>query len=611
MNEVLDHRGPDGTGYAYLGTTARFSTTPSLAPVAGDRVALGHKRLSIIDLSPAGTQPMASNDGTLWITYNGEIYNYIELRDELSRLGHTFRSATDTEVIIAAYSEWGTGCFARFNGMWALAIWDRRTRSLLLSRDRFGVKPLYYVRLDDGGIGFASEIKALLAGKLVASKLDVGTCVDFLKWSLADHYDRTFFTGVTALTSGHFLVLNDDTEMPRPMPYWRLTPSDDVETDRDEGRKRFRELFGDAVELRMRSDVPVGSCLSGGLDSSSIVCLAASGAGRRPGSLHTFTAGSADPAVDERAWSRLAGAHAGVREHEVVPTAAGFVEDLDDLLWHQEQPFSTSSIYAQWCIMREAHASGIPVLLDGQGADEVLCGYRKYYFFYLRELLRLGRYLAAAREASALLRHGDRGIFNMRDAARYLPGALRRALPDLGDYITPAWHDHWHTSQARLGAGSSVRDRQLGDVYRYSVPALLRYEDRNSMAWSIESRVPFLDYRLVEWLVNCPSGIKLARGLTKAVMRDAMRGVVPDAILDRRDKVGFTTSQTDWMRGDLRQPIEEALAAPSDPLHEMLDMPRLRREFAAWLENRSRLDHGHFFRVFIVDRWLKKFILND
>jgi asparagine synthase (glutamine-hydrolysing) len=607
MNAVLDHRGPDGRGYLLVGDAARFSASPDLDPIAGDRLALAHRRLSILDLTSAGAQPMASADGRDWISYNGEVYNYLELRDELASLGHAFHTGTDTEVILAAYREWGSDCFARFNGMWALALWDGARERLLLSRDRFGIKPLYHTALPGGGFAFASEIKALLAAG-ASPTLDEEIATDFLKWSLTDHTERTFFSGIQALPPGHWMTVEAGRPS-TPVAFWRLggAADDDAALAPAQAATRFRELLGDAVRLRLRSDVPVGSCLSGGLDSSSIVCLAAEAAPSTGHAFHTFTAASDDPALDESDWARRVSAHTGSAEHRVVPDAGGFATDLERLLWHQEQPFTTSSIYAQWCIMREARTRGIPVLLDGQGADEVLCGYRKYYFFYLRELVHRRRFLHAASEGFALLRHGDRGIFKLRDATRYLPAALRGAVPDLGDFVGPDRRGSWQSAHAALGVGHEVRARQVDDLYRFSVPALLRYEDRNSMAWSIESRVPFLDYRLVDWLVNLPSRLKLSGGRTKVVMRDGMRGIVPDVVLDRRDKVGFVTAQERWMRGPLTDTISRALEDCAPGLAGMFDMPRVRREFTAWREGRSRLDHGHFFRLFVFDQWLKRF----
>jgi len=554
---------------------------------------------------------MASLDGLDWLSYNGEVYNYLELRDELAALGHSFHTGTDTEVILAAYRAWGTACFARFNGMWALALWDGRARRLVLSRDRLGVKPLFYAWAGDNLV-FASEIKALLATERVSARLEPGVAFDYLKWSMVDHGETSFFAGIRSLPPGHFAVLAPGATELAAEPFWKLrAPQVALSITADEAAEGFARMFADAVRLRLRSDVPVGSCLSGGLDSSAIVCQADALRPSEAGPLHTFNAGARDPRFDERPWAELVNARVGAQAHFVYPEAAEFAADLDALLWHQEQPFTTASIYAQWRVMRAAREAGIPVLLDGQGADEALCGYRKFYLFYLRELARTAAFGRLAREAAGLARQGDRGLLLWREGARYLPAALRRGVVDLGRFLAPSAQGAWAESRLALRGGGSVPARQVADLTAYSVPSLLRYEDRNSMAWSIESRVPFLDYRLVEWLVALPTGIKLADGRTKAVMRQGLRGLVPDAILDRRDKMGFVTAQEVWMRGPLRRELEAGLANLAEPLARILPPGPLVAEFRRWVAGHSKMAYQDFFRVFILDRWLKRFDVHD
>jgi len=606
MTEAQAHRGPDGSGVVLLGQTVRFAHNQPLGSRPGDFLALGHRRLSIIDRSSLGAQPMGSSDGVDWISYNGEIYNYLELRETLYREGFTFSTNSDTEVILCAYRAWGLDCFRRFNGMWAIALWDGRQRHLVLSRDRLGVKPFHYANVD-GALVFASEIKPILGFGSLAARLNIGTAFAFLKWSMVNHCNDTFFKDIYSLPPGSYAVVSDDCVV-TPKPFWKLECGDVLEgKDSTEAAHRFAELFEDAVRLRLRSDVPVGSCLSGGLDSSSIVCQASRLRTTDTGAIQVFNAASDDPRFDERHWCHIASEAAQAQAHYVFPSGEMFCHDFDDLIWQQEEPFPSASIYAQWLIMREARSSGIPVLLDGQGADESLCGYRKFYWFYLQELAHKKRFGRLFAETFALLKNGDRGLLRWREGVRYLPAFLRRRMPSLTGCLTSVGREAWDASILNLACNNSVNQRQIEDLTRTSLPSLLRYEDRNSMAWSIESRVPFLDYRLVEWLVRLPVEIKLSGGRTKALMREALRGVVPDAILNRRDKMGFVTAQEEWMQGILGEKVATCFATADFSLSPLLSQTALVRAFADWQQGRQSCTQQDFFRIFVLAKWASRF----
>jgi asparagine synthase (glutamine-hydrolysing) len=607
MTDAQAHRGPDGAGYLLLGNTARLAHQQAPEPVPGDFLALGHRRLAIIDRSPAGAQPMASEDGEDWISYNGEIYNYLELRETLRAEGYGFVTDSDTEVILCAYRAWGLACFSRFNGMWAIALRDGRQRRLVLARDRLGVKPLHYAYVNDGLV-FASEIKAILGCGRIQARLNLEVAFDFLKWSMLNHRDESFFKDILSFPPGHYAVVDESCRV-SPQAFWKLIcDAPPTESGRAQATAHFAGLFQDAVRLRMRSDVPVGACLSGGLDSSAIVCQASRLGSGEAGPIQVFNAASDDPRFDERQWCQIASQAAGAGVHYVFPSGEAFGRDLDDLIWYQEEPFASASVYAQWAVMREAGAKGVPVLLDGQGADEGLCGYRKFYWFYLHDLACKGHFGRLFAEFVALLKNGDRGLLRWREGLRYLPAFLRHRMPSMAEYLTPQGHKSWNASVLGLGIGGAfVNQRQVEDLTRYSLPVLLRYEDRNSMAWSVESRVPFLDYRLIEWLVCLPVEIKLAGGRTKALMRDALRGLVPDAILDRRDKMGFVTAQEQWMRGAQGGEIEACFAAEDFPLRALVSQSALVRAFADWRRGMPSLAQQDFFRLFILSRWMKRF----
>ncbi len=608
MTSVQAHRGPDDAGHALF-------KAPGAPPLQtkrqeeGERLegmlALGHRRLSIIARGDGGHQPMSYADGRYWITYNGEIYNYRELRDELRALGYSIVSESDTEVVLAAFSAWGNACFHRFNGMWALAIWDSRRRELTLSRDRFGVKPLH-LRRHGNALFFASEIKGLLAGTSARARANPQTVHDFLVHGAANCDNDTFFDGITAFPPGCVATLKPDRDLTvEPEPYWRLDPTATREIPFAQACDEFRDLLTSSVRIRMRSDVPVGACLSGGLDSSSIVCLMdrdASGS-----AIHTFTARFPEPEFDESAWARCVIEATGVTGHFSMPTESGLLEDLDELIWHQEEPFSTASLYAQWLVMKQAREHDIPVLLDGQGADEILAGYRKFYAFHILALVRAHRIASAMGEFAALLRHGDRGYLRWREGARYLPAFMQRHVVSGRDFVTPELAHTTRTGHVALGASGDLRMRQMLDLTRYSVPSLLRYEDRNSMAWSIESRVPFLDYRLVEFALSLPVEHKLRGGRTKAVLRAGLRGIVPDRVLERRDKMGFVTPQSRWMEADLGRQVERACADAPALLRRWFGFDAMLRAWRTGSSRERRSMQALVFRAGILARWARRF----
>lgn len=612
MTDVQRHRGPDGRRYLFLGRDRALLTTRHLpaSDMPAGRLALGHCRLSVLDLTDAGQQPMSVGAQRYWIVYNGEVYNYIELREELERLDYRFATQTDTEVVLNAYRAWGTDCLSRFNGMWSLAIWDSVHQRLILARDRFGVKPLYYAWAGDTLI-FASEIKGVLASGRIAPRLNPSVTADFLRWGMTNCSDETFFTDIYAFPPASFAVVDpDEIGHWQTQSYWQLKRgAGSCVENLKSASTVFTELFESAVNIRLRSDVPVGFCLSGGLDSSAIVCVASRLTERRSATrvLNTFTAAALDLQFDEQHYARLVNRRVGAAGHVAVPSVQGFLQELPQLLWHQEEPFTTTSIYAQWCVMRLAQEAHVPVLLDGQGADESLCGYRKYYLFYLSDLARAGHWLRLIRELSGLLLRGDRGFRHWREGTRYLPALLRHRLPDLGRFTSDAFADAWHRSYPPHWQAGDLRTRQIDDLLHFSVPSLLRYEDRNSMAWSIESRVPFLDYRLVEFILGLPSEWKLAGGRSKVLMRRALQDALPPPVLARRDKMGFVTPQAKWLRQELGYTILKRLQDKACRLGALLHREGLVSAFERYLAHHSSPGGDDFLRAYLLDRWMERF----
>ncbi|HEU5079605.1 MAG TPA: asparagine synthase (glutamine-hydrolyzing) [Opitutaceae bacterium] len=646
MSELLRHRGPNDEGFfiasadgcriyggadtpaAVLRSNLDYAPTSSIpsdwsAPKGG--ICFGHRRLSILDLSPAGHQPMSYRN-RYWLIFNGEVFNYVEIREELKSSGYDFRTGTDSEVILAAYAQWGAKCLQRFNGMFAFAILDLTARKLFLARDRFGVKPLYY-RAIDGQLTFASEIKAFAGSCSWKPKANTARLLDFLVWNISDHTDETFFAGVRQLPAGHFCELSveeflADTSTTRwkpssisPQRWYELPyrPHSGGKESADE----FKELLRDSIRLRLRSDVPVGSCLSGGLDSSSIVCLAAEKLRSISGGpLNTFTAGSRDAAYDETKYARSVIDAAGAKPSFVTPDPAVFLQDFDQIIWHQDEPFPTSSIFAQWCIFREARLHGTTVMLDGQGADESLGGYRGFFGAYLASLFRAGRLVDWTKEVRSLKREiGFSAVRSIGYTAAYgWPGMLRLLGSfENRSYSDPSWLSKREQSALQVdpirkagGRATGVRAMSLAQISATNLPMLLHWEDRNSMAFSIEARVPFLDYRLVEFCVNLPDQTKLSGGITKRVLREAMRGIVPDTVLNRRDKMGFVTAEPLWMKRDLTSAFRERLVHSAELLRGVVSN-RVVEKFDT-MTSGGRFDH-RYFRVMAAGAWLERFAI--
>jgi asparagine synthase (glutamine-hydrolysing) len=578
MSERIRHRGPDGSGTHVEGS-----------------VGLAHRRLAIIDLSDAAGQPMANEDGTLWLVFNGEIYNFIELREELALKGHRFRSDGDSEVILHAYEEWGRDCLRRFNGMWAFALWDSRKEELFCARDRFGIKPFYHASVD-GMVLFASEIKALLAHPAVGRRPDDPLLMAFLAWGVLDHTGGTMFEGVRQLQPAHRITFGrSGTAVPEQ--YWDITmnPSAGEPWPDEDARvaRAFRELLTDAVRIHLRSDVPVGTCLSGGLDSSTLAALinqlireeAPRSVGDRQ---KTFSVVFPEPRFNEERYIDLLTAAAGVDARRITITPEEVKRDLPRLLSMQDEPFASLSIYAQYRVMELASRS-VKVVLDGQGADEQLGGYLPYQGSYITGLLRTFSLATALSEATGSWRN-HRGFFSgaagqvlVRRGRREL---LRGEIPRVSRY------------------GGSLDEVLKRELLSTNLPALLHWEDRTSMAFSIESRVPFLDFRVVEYLAALPLHQKIRRGVTKHVLRRAIRGLVPEEIRCRMDKMGFVTPEEIWMKGGLRPFVLEVLGSPSFRARKYWDADRVMASFLAYAEEGG--DYSpEIWRIVCTELWLR------
>jgi asparagine synthase (glutamine-hydrolysing) len=596
----LAHRGPDDSGWI---AHASHQTRRPLHSV------LLHRRLSILDLSEAGHQPMASADGAHTIVFNGEIYNYRELREELERAGRVFRTQSDTEVLLQAYIHWGPACLRKLIGMFAFAVRDERRRILFLARDFFGMKPLYYVR-SPRGLAFASEIKALLDWLPLKRTVQPHRLYEYLRWDCTDHGGATLWSEIRQVPAAHYLeVPLDRPDQAEPVRYWNLPDGDTLDISFDEAARRVREMFLQNIRLHLRSDVPVGAALSGGIDSSAIV--AAMRVVEPGAEVHAFSYIADEPALSEERWVDLVASQARAIVHKIHPQPSELIGDLDRLISTQDEPFGSTSIYAQYCVFRAARQSGIKVMLDGQGADEMLAGYGRYVPARLSTLLRNGRWIEAwrlARRASQAPGMRAQLKLWMQAGRLLLPAGGKRLL---GRWLMPAWlNADWF---ARRGVaidpvrqGMGLREELRQTVGVTSLPQLLRYEDRNSMASSIESRLPFLTPDLAEFLLRLPEDYILGRdGTTKSVFRQAMRGIVPDAILDRRDKIGFATPEQRWLT-TLRPWVEATLASERARSIGALNVPALQRDWQAVLAGRAKFDFRIWRWVNLI-RWAERF----
>ncbi len=546
MVDTLRHRGPDGEGSYFR-----------------PGIAFGFTRLAIIDLTSASDQPIVDEAADCALVFNGEIYNYIELRAELRALGHTFRSEGDGEVILRSYLEWGTDCLARFNGMFAFAIWDGRKQSLMLARDRFGEKPLFIAR-SPRGVAFASEMKAILAVRPELRRPNLRAVYRYLARGDLNLDDECFFEGIESLPAAHYLVL-DRNLRGEPVRYWEPAAAH-VPARRIDAVEHFRELLFDAVRLRLRADVPVGSSLSGGLDSSSIVSTIDALKANQDIQQRTFSARFHSKRHDEGRFIREL--TAGAEAHEVWVEPEDFAASFSRMQYHQEEPIASTSPFAQYRVMKLANEMGTTVLLDGQGADEAMAGYDQAHGIIWAYWLSRGRVDRLGREMASYVRRYPvepwrPGLFATyyllpqaardRIAARYY-GSNGVMAHDLRDRFAPAPVDSIEPFDDRL------RNELVRWQLVTQLPEFLRYADRNSMAFSREVRLPFLDHRLIDYCFGLPPDLLLAGAVTKVVLREAMRGIVPDLIIERKDKLAYSPPQTHWLRGPLSGWLDGLLA---------------------------------------------------
>ena len=625
MTQIIRHRGPDDEGYVLVQTSDNKvqhckgddtipelqNKIPHVRQGIGADLAFGFRRLSIIDLSEKGHQPMSDHSGKLWIVFNGEIYNYLEIREELLNLGYTFLTRSDTEVILAAYEHWGTDCLNHFNGMWAFAIWDGRTKTLFCARDRFGVKPFYYYWNGKQFI-FGSEVKQMLVHNIDRTLDEQVIAKSFAISNFLENSGGTYFKQVKVLAHSHYILLKGN-EMSIHR-YYDL-PVNEFEKSTlsfSDASESYLELFRDSVKLRMRSDVEVGSALSGGLDSSAIVMLATGYTSKQFQTFSSYFTQAA--AYDERKWISLVVNQAKTNAHYISADPDIVRNEIENIIWYHDVPLEGSSPVAQYYVMQLARENNVTVLLDGQGSDEISGGYNHAYYRYYADLLsqfKLGKflhqypsYLKYNQKGSALAKIAKTAaVLAFKESTLYRTEARQSFQPITGfDFKDLAMNEVVDLHSSRLS------NFLYNQVMSTSIQTLLHYEDRNSMAHSIESRVPFLDYRLVEFVFSLPSEFKIKGQLGKYIHREALKKVVPAEITERKDKVGFLApGENFWLRNEWKDLTLATFQSAEFKNRGVFDHKKINTEYQRYLQG-DNTNAKKLWQVLMMEFWFRKFI---
>ncbi len=631
ITDVLKHRGPDDEGYLAINTTTDtlYKLSGADSKIKGPRIEsfaypvnlmLGHRRLSILDPSASGHQPMSNRDGSTWIIHNGEIYNYIEIRAELKGLGYTFSTNTDTEVLLYAYEAWGDECLSKFNGMWAFVIYDKKKNILFGARDRFGVRPLYFYNAADYFV-FASEIKALVRLPFIKKEINQELVFDYLVTGWEESMQEVFFKNIFELEPAFAFSYDLSNAEFKKWPYYELTYIDEWAEFSEKSLQEYanlgKDMLFDAVKLRLRSDVPVGACLSGGLDSSALVSvidrLLKNNTIAQVGERQKVFTASYNDSIDESGWARLVVEQTKTDWYRTHPKASEFLEDLEDLIYTQDMPFGSTSIYAQYRVMKLASESGIKVLLDGQGGDELFSGYKSNYVAYYMELLK-GFHLGKIINELSCIKNSpvNLGYLGLNCAkflgVLFLPGQLKpgaaRLLAKENTYFnSDFWNAHKHRLDIVKGRAIASLNRML---YKYvtglKLKTLLRYADRNSMRFSVELRSPFADdVNLIEYAFRIPSVYKIHNGFSKYALREMTSGLLPEKIRQRTDKVGFATPEYAWLN-HARDELKDYI---TDDLSQFINVKELRKHWDGLMLSQSRGGITTLWRFINLAVWMK------
>ena len=631
MSKTIRHRGPDGEGFVFFSEDQAFpirsSETPDNAvdrdfewspPVDKNSAnvavngGFAHRRLAIVDLEATGHQPMCTSDKRYWITYNGEIYNYPELRTELETAGYRFKSSSDTEVILNAFVEWGNECLNHFNGMWAFAIYDCEKQTIFAARDRFGVKPFYYT-LSNGNFLFASEQKALVASPLVNATVNDAAVFDYFVFSQLEYESKGLFKSIEELLPAQFLVFDVRSATLAVTSYYSLPVNPETGSWNPDAFRReseeVRALLVDSIRLRLRADVEVGSCLSGGLDSSAIVGIMRA-LRPEPSKLKVFTASFPGTKADETSWAKEMALFANAEQQLCTPTIEELFADFETLTTCQDIPIWSTSTYAQFRVMRLVKETGLKVVLDGQGGDEVFAGYAPHLSFFWKGL-KGGAKLAEfeAFGIKSAVKHHFKQQLRFNYIYKLPPGITssfyRNYFPDIS-YLNPEFYKSFSRRFTRQSERiqNSLNDRLGHEMQNTSLKGYLKCEDRCSMWHGIESRTPFADdHKLIEKVFALPAALKIRNGTTKMLLREAARPFIPNEIAERKDKMGYATPNNQWIKQ--LAPLAKELFTPE--LAPYLNLKKLETDYAKLFNPTGDADTGRIFKFLSFASWMKVF----
>lgn len=593
------HRGPDGQS-EYIDLENDW------------HIGLSHQRLSTIGLAESGSQPMLYMDKGV-IIFDGELYNYLEIRKELKDEGFEFQTDSDTEVLLVSLHFYGLEkALQKFNGMWSFAWYDIENKKIYLCRDRFGIKPLQYF-VENDSLFFASEIKTILEMANRKFELNEQKVGEYLSQSLIASDEETFFKRVYRLPAGSYAEIDLTASNLRDINiqyYWTLDIEEQSVGSEERLITEVQELFSDAVKLQLRGDVPIGVLLSGGIDSSAITAVMHELLGKEA-NINIFSAVSEDKRFDESYFIDAVATYLGRPVNKVTldfgPEEA--MELLDTVNWHNDEPVGSFSNVAHYLLMKKAHKMGIKVILSGQGADELLCGYKKYVGFYVQQLVKQKRLIKAVKVLAEFKRRGTvLNQFSIQEAKRYLPAKLKpKEINILGERIIK----NYKPVSIGLGNSNSVKDRQILDVKRFSVPMISQFEDRMSMAWSQVVRLPFLDHRIVEKFVSLPIDYKLNNGWTKYIFRKAIEPILPEEVVWRKDKQGFVNPQSEWLKNELKEKVQSYFA--EDSLIVKLGLVNYEavnekyKEYCSQKTNKGNIWYREIFVPLALESWLRQY----
>ncbi|QQG44850.1 MAG: asparagine synthase (glutamine-hydrolyzing) [Candidatus Roizmanbacteria bacterium] len=610
ISKELEHRGPDGEGF-----------------LIDEKVTLLNRRLAIIDRK-GGDQPIYNEDKTLSVVYNGEIYNYQALRKELEEKGHKFSTNSDTEIIVHGYEEWKDECFDKFNGMFAIALYDLKNQELILVRDHFGIKPLYYSMINENNLIFSSEIKPIINSGLIKKEPNDKIIYRYLNYRVHDDQKETFFKDVHKLMPGEMMVIQDSgfkiqefSSLEKTLMSFR-TPSlsrgekssDSASLDFSPSARNdkdsiieFRNKLTESIRLRLISEVPVGTCLSGGLDSSTVVAIVnkllkekvkeAESVGKKQ---NTFSAVFPNSSNNEEKYidTLISNFKFQISNYKIYPKAEEFFVELEDFLKTQEEPTISTGPYAQYKVMQEAHKQ-VTVLLDGQGSDEMMAGYLPYYFVYLNQLKKEGKFLTLVKEIIGSLDILTKFFYQK---TLFFIGFKKYILPRL---LMNKEFAERYKEQRFVMTNDNLKKRLIEDIFHNSLPSLLRYEDKNSMRFSIEGRVPFLDFNLLKYIFSLDDKAIIDGGWNKNILRGAVKDLLPEIITKRRNKIGFTTPEQEWFL-KMKNRIYSLFMSESFAKRPYFNQPEILKKFQKFIEGKTD-DTMVFWRILNLEMWLRIF----